>query len=234
MSDIYQADRHNGAPEPYKWTKDFIEKFFKVAKASQNFDYYGGDTQYIYTVLKKFNLTGQSGMVIGSQDPWVEAILIVHGGVKKVITIEYNEIISEHPQIGYIHPVEMAKSYKENDPNFIHDFAFSFSSLEHPGLGRYGDHLDPEGDLKELQKLHCLVKDGGLVFVGLPMGKDHIYFNIHRVFGKWRLPLIAANYEILGLYTTQQIEDVFGYLERNLQDQPILVLRVNKNKLCSG
>ena len=41
------------------------------------------------------------------------------------------------------------------------DFAASFSSIEHSGLGRYGDPIDPIGDLREMLKIKCMLKKGG-------------------------------------------------------------------------
>jgi hypothetical protein len=40
------------------------------------------------------------------------------------------------------------------------DFALSFFSWEHNGLGRYGDPVDPWGDIKAVQKASCYVKPG--------------------------------------------------------------------------
>ncbi len=54
--------------------------------------------------------------------------------------------------------------------------------IEHVGLGRYGDPLDPDGDLKAIAELiRVLKKDGSLLFV-TPVGKPKIYFNAHRVY----------------------------------------------------
>ncbi|RCN47679.1 hypothetical protein ANCCAN_06243 [Ancylostoma caninum] len=63
-------------------------------------------------------------------------------------------------KIEYIHPVEFAERWKENLEKF--DFAITFSSIEHSGLGRYGDPLDPIGDLREVLKVMCLLKKGGI------------------------------------------------------------------------
>lgn len=41
------------------------------------------------------------------------------------------------------------------------DFAVSFSSIEHNGLGRYGDALDPNGDLRDVELLSCIIRPGG-------------------------------------------------------------------------
>lgn len=65
---------------------------------------------------------------------------------------------------------------------------FSIKSLscmhvvEHVGLGRYGDSIDSQGDLKAIKELQrVLAKDGNLLFV-VPMGKPQIKFNAHRVY----------------------------------------------------
>lgn len=41
------------------------------------------------------------------------------------------------------------------------DFAFSYSSIEHNGLGRYGDPLDPNADLHDMEMLSCIIRPGG-------------------------------------------------------------------------
>jgi len=54
--------------------------------------------------------------------------------------------------------------------------------VEHVGLGRYGDPIDPQGDLKAISELQrVLAKDGDLFFV-VPVGKPQIIFNAHRVY----------------------------------------------------
>jgi hypothetical protein len=54
--------------------------------------------------------------------------------------------------------------------------------VEHIGLGRYGDPLDPEGDLKAMAELkRVLAIDGMLLFV-VPIGKPVIMFNAHRIY----------------------------------------------------
>jgi SAM-dependent methyltransferase len=54
--------------------------------------------------------------------------------------------------------------------------------VEHIGLGRYGDPVDPEGDLKAISELtRVLAVDGNLLFV-VPVGKPKIMFNAHRIY----------------------------------------------------
>lgn len=55
-------------------------------------------------------------------------------------------------------------------------------TVEHIGLGRYGDPIDPKGDLKAIAELkRVLAPDGNLLFV-VPIGKPKIIFNAHRIY----------------------------------------------------
>lgn len=54
--------------------------------------------------------------------------------------------------------------------------------IEHIGLGRYGDKLDPEGAKKACQEMARVVKTGGNIYLSTPVGKEITYFNAHRVF----------------------------------------------------
>lgn len=54
--------------------------------------------------------------------------------------------------------------------------------VEHIGLGRYGDPLDPQGDLKAMHEIRrVLAKKGDLLLV-VPVGKPKVRFNAHRIY----------------------------------------------------
>lgn len=54
--------------------------------------------------------------------------------------------------------------------------------VEHIGLGRYGDPLDSDGDLKAIKELaRVLAVNGSLLFV-VPVGKPRVMFNAHRIY----------------------------------------------------
>lgn len=55
-------------------------------------------------------------------------------------------------------------------------------TIEHVGLGRYGDPLDPHGDLKAISELKRVVKVGGNLLIVVPVGKQKIEFNAHRIY----------------------------------------------------
>ena len=54
--------------------------------------------------------------------------------------------------------------------------------VEHIGLGRYGDPLNPDGDIIAIRGLSRVVKPGGLLLFVVPVGKPKICFNAHRIY----------------------------------------------------
>jgi SAM-dependent methyltransferase len=55
-------------------------------------------------------------------------------------------------------------------------------TIEHIGLGRYGDPIDPEGDIKAINELKRVVKKDGNLLLVVPMGKPRLQFNAHRIY----------------------------------------------------
>ncbi len=55
-------------------------------------------------------------------------------------------------------------------------------TVEHVGLGRYGDPIEPEGDLKAAKELERVVARGGSFLFVVPIGKPKIQFNAHRIY----------------------------------------------------
>jgi hypothetical protein len=61
------------------------------------------------------------------------------------------------------------------------DSVSSLHSIEHFGLGRYGDKLDPQGHQKGLKNIAECVQLGGHLYVSFPIGKEEVEFNSQRV-----------------------------------------------------
>ena len=54
--------------------------------------------------------------------------------------------------------------------------------VEHVGLGRYGDAIDADADLRAMGELsRVLAPDGSLLFV-VPVGRPRVQFNAHRIY----------------------------------------------------
>jgi hypothetical protein len=55
-------------------------------------------------------------------------------------------------------------------------------TIEHIGLGRYGDELDVAGDMKAIAELVRVASKGGDILFVTPVGRPKIEYNAHRVY----------------------------------------------------
>ncbi len=101
------------------------------------------------------------------------------------------------------------------------DIAISFSSFEHDGLGRYGDPLNPNGDLEAMQTAKDFLKDDGFMLFGVPQGEDCLVWNAHRIYGKKRLPLLLKGWKVLDVFEQESPE---GQEIGKYDIQPLMVL----------
>ena len=93
-------------------------------------------------------------LVIGSEAPWVEATLLA-AGAARITTLEYGKIPTDHPQLYPILPDDMRAMYL-NGALSLFDAVVTISSLEHSGMGRYGDNLNPWGDVQAMARAWCV------------------------------------------------------------------------------
>ncbi|MFN0161657.1 MAG: DUF268 domain-containing protein [Burkholderiales bacterium] len=54
--------------------------------------------------------------------------------------------------------------------------------IEHVGLGRYGDQVDPDGARLAAAELQRVLAPGGHLHLSVPVGRERVCFNAHRVF----------------------------------------------------
>ncbi len=65
----------------------------------------------------------------------------------------------------------------------ITDSISCLHAIEHFGLGRYGDPIDPQGHIKGFLNLLKMLKPNGTLYMGFPIAaKTQVQFNAHRVF----------------------------------------------------
>jgi hypothetical protein len=72
-----------------------------------------------------------------------------------------------------------------NNLNFKDNSIKSLScmhTIEHIGLGRYGDPIDPNSDIKAINELKRVTARNGNLLIVVPIGKPKICFNAHRIY----------------------------------------------------
>ena len=61
----------------------------------------------------------------------------------------------------------------------------SLCVIEHIGLGRYGDPMDPNGSIKACSELSRVIAPGGNLYISIPVEENpKTYFNAHRSFNE--------------------------------------------------
>lgn len=70
-------------------------------------------------------------------------------------------------------------------------------TLEHLGLGRYGDPINPSGHLDGFNNLYKMLAKDGILYFSVPIGEQRIEFNAHRVFSiSYLLEMFADKFVI--------------------------------------
>ena len=215
VSEWYFSQKYSGGDALLShWSASDLDA--RIASASledamKNINSYGmAEARYMDHAIArhaKASINSRVGIVWGSERPWVEVLLARHGA-KQVVTVEYGRIkVDEHPVISATTPSQLAAIMLTHPRLF--DFAVTYSSLEHSGLGRYGDALNPYGDIEAVAQTWCLLRPGGIFLLGLPAedpssSKDELSWNAHRHYGPLRLAEMFAGFEHLETIDTRE------------------------------
>lgn len=201
--------------DPISWSAEEIADFCNKISARKSY-YYGKTDQYLYRALDQHPIEGKTVAIIGSVTPWYECVALTYGG--KPTTIEYNTIDCDDSRF----EIFTVDEFNANRKTF--DVIISISSIEHDGLGRYGDPLNPYGDYEAMQKCKDMLNPDGLLFLAVPVAEDSITFNAHRTYGEIRLPKLLSGWEVVDSYGFN--EKNFSYnSERFFWHQPVFVLK---------
>merc|ERR1719389_1506264 len=103
--------------------------------------------------------------------------IALHNNASRVTTVDYNApILAEDVRRG--EPRLSVREMRELlDSGDQFDVVLSYSSIEHDGLGRYNDPLNPDGDLAAMKELFLVLKPGGDFILGVPVeSTDDVYY----------------------------------------------------------
>ena len=98
---------------------------------------------------------------------------------QNVVLIDVRKMENYLPYVEFVQAdATMLDGIKDNSIESLS----ALCSLEHFGLGRYGDAIDPEGCFKAMKSIQRVMKAGGILYISVPIGKEHVEFNAHRIF----------------------------------------------------
>ena len=204
------------------WSIELVDALVDAAK--KKIDFSPGNYPFVvldyYSAIKNFSVFGKKVLVVGAVSPWNEAIFIANGAAE-IVTSEYSELVSLDPRITVVHA-----GSKLSQQTF--DIISSFSSIEHVGLGRYGDPIDPNGDFEAIKEFHSILKTDGILFLGIPFSGvlGYVQGNYHRVYSYERFyALIENKFKLLSV-----IDDHYKFYDQNnnknnWQHQPLFILQ---------
>jgi hypothetical protein len=213
-TDLFVDDSNEGAGTTYGYSREDVEALVAKAQgvvASQNYGKRPNDAHFLEALVGHV-ANGSSVLVVGSAEPWHEAICLALGA-SRVTTVDYGSRTYEHPQLDQVN----ASFWNQlGDANLNYDVVVSASSLDHDGLGRYGDPIAPDGDLLTMRLLLRALAPGAKVILSVPVGPDRIIWNLMRIYGKDRLARLIDGYDVV---------ERIGYDGAKLDEGPENVLR---------
>ena len=146
----------------------------------------------------------------------------IDGFVAHVAAFRKIEVVDLRPMSTWIPNIIFKQADFMHDDLNLKDYCDSVSSLhaiEHFGLGRYGDRLDYNGHLKGLNNIYRMLQEGGKFYFSVPIGKQRIEFNAHRVFDvKYLIDLIKDKYRIDSFSYVNDSGDLYKDIPLNPED----------------
>jgi 2-polyprenyl-3-methyl-5-hydroxy-6-metoxy-1,4-benzoquinol methylase len=135
---------------------------------------------------------------------------------KKILDVgcRYSMVSIQLASLGHeVHGIDI-NSYKHTHPNFIFhkadilnpnlpknyfDIVIALSTIEHIGLGRYGDSQDADGDFRSVEQILKIIKPAGQFLITLPFGKA-VETSWFRVYNMEKIRDLLAGFKIVDKY----------------------------------
>lgn len=118
--------------------------------------------------------------------------LSLHAAIKGYHVVAIGlEHLETNPKIEYVRQDVLTVDW---DRKF--DYILNVSTTEHIGLGRYGDVLNPSGDLETMVHLRGWMGPDSKQILTVPVGQDAVVGHWHRVYGEKQLPRLLDGYEV--------------------------------------
>lgn len=149
-----------------------------------DFDAQAGDAagHYFHQDLLVASLISQSQpkrhIDIGSR---IDGFVAHVASFREIEVVDIRELnLTAHQNIKFLRADLMNKN---EIPNEVTDSLSCLHAIEHFGLGRYGDEIDPLGHHRGFENIVRMLTTGGRLYISFPIGiQNAVHFNAHRVF----------------------------------------------------
>lgn len=174
---------------------DDIQKYNKLNKRKN----FAIDKQYMWPIIKdKYAMAGTMGNYFW-QDLWAARLIIQSKTVRHFdigsrldgfiahllsagVDVTMIDVRKFPGEIEKLHTIVDDATSLHQIPDESIDSMSALCSLEHFGLGRYGDPIDPEACFKCFDSIQKKMRKGGKLYLSIPVGRERLEFNAHRVF----------------------------------------------------
>jgi hypothetical protein len=194
-----------------KYLRDYL-KFSKLSKIDLIFPILGEHKEKSSAVIKHYfnqDLLVASYIYKNNPKKHVDVGSRIDGFVAHVATFRKIEVFDIRDNNFQFKNIRFKrKDISKIDKSLINycDSLSCLHTLEHFGLGRYGDQLDPNGHIKGFKNLVKILKTGGTLYISFPISdKNVIYFNSERSFNpkeilKWSNELRLVKFDFIDDY----------------------------------
>jgi len=167
-----------------------------------------------YPILENF--VSEAGQVRGDyfhQDLWAARKIYqarperhvdigsrIDGFIAHLLTFMPVEVIDVRPLTSDVKGLSFVQEDATHLARFSDGSISSLSSLhavEHFGLGRFGDPVNPNGSFLAMAALARILAPGGRLYFSVPIGRERLRFNAHRVFSPGTILEAFGNLELL-------------------------------------
>jgi hypothetical protein len=181
------------------WAREIIDT--GICAAREDIDsitpvHYPNAGKMIRDAINKIPSLDKNSKILigGSVSPWIESICLANQ-FTNITTSDYEVRKVEDDRIKFVHANELGETK--------FDLIISFSSIEHDGLGRYGDPINPYGPFNAVDEFHESLNNNGCLLCGIPVlpeekkqqpsliqGHCHVIFSrksVEKLFRKFKM-----------------------------------------------
>lgn len=172
--------------------------------------------QYAFVSNQLYKIKPQSILDVGSHIGWLYGV----GSYYKIKTLDIRgkpiKLDSEENFVGSAECLPFSDASQE--------VVTSICSLEHFGLGRYGDEIDPFGDIKAIAEVYRVLRGGYYIFTTfVTTGDTYIIFNARRVYSLKEIRKMLKGYKL-------ETEQFFSMSKEKVIDEVSVSSKIGLNE----